>query len=157
RAWNENRDTDFVRYPRSARRYWEVEPRAGGGSVLVAYAGKENHPALLERVFEHRPTRGRVVLFTTAMDGREGWNNYLETVTSFYPVLAQLTVRYLAGDEEAAGLNFESGQSVPVALPATPRFPTYNLQGPGLSATESLVSRGENQGELLLNQPTAPG
>jgi hypothetical protein len=157
RVWNESPDTDFVRYPRAARRYWEVEPRPGSASVLVSYADKESHPAIVERIFDRRPTRGRVLLFTTTMDGRPGWNNYVETITSFYMVLAQLSARYLAGDDEVVGLNYLCGQSVAVALPATPRFASYNLQGPGFSATESLVPRTENQGELTLNQAVTPG
>jgi hypothetical protein len=68
-----------------------------------------------------------------------------------------VAVRYLAGDAEEANLNFLSGQAVPVALPPTPRFPTYTIKGPGLSATESIVPRAEDQAELLLAQPVTPG
>jgi hypothetical protein len=155
REWNSNPDTDFVKLPRTANRYWEVKPRPG--SVLVTYADGEGRPALLEGFYDRRKVRGRLLLFTTPMDGRRGWNNYVETVTSFYPVLAQLTVRYLAGDAEEANRNCTSGQAVPIPLPPTLRFPTYTLKGPGLSATESIVPRAEDQAELLLAQPVTPG
>jgi hypothetical protein len=157
RDWNNNPDTDFVKLPRTARRYWEVKPRAGEASVLVTYADGEGRPALLEGFYDRRKVRGRLLLFTTPMDGRRGWNNYVETVTSFYPVLAQLSVRYLAGDAEEANRNSQSGQAVPIPLPPTPRFPSYHLKGPGLSATESLVPRADDQAELLLTQAVTPG
>lgn len=158
RDWNANPEQDFVVYPRLAFRYWQVEPRQGEPSTLVAYTDKQASPALLEGTFDRKKVKGKLLLFTTPLDGREPrWNNYLETVTSFYPVIAQLTARYLAGDEEEALFNFVCGQAVPVALPPAPRYPIYTLRGPGLGAAESAVPRNENQNEVLLQQATTPG
>jgi hypothetical protein len=66
-------------------------------------------------------------------------------------------VGYLTGDADTGNFNHQSGQIVPVLLPATPRFVTYTLQGPGLSSTEAIVPRTENQSELSLPQAVTPG
>ena len=58
---------------------------------------------------------------------------------------------------ESMNFNYLSGQTVTVSLPATPRSPTYTLQGPGINAAESVVPRAEGQGELSLTQPVMPG
>lgn len=149
--------TDFVQYPRAATDYWEVKPYPDA-TVVVAYADDKHRPALLERTFPRTVNPGRVVLFTTPLDGREPrWNDYLETLTSFYFVLAHLTVGYLAGDATDGNFNYQSGQTVPVALPASGRFPTYTIQGPGLEGTDTIAQRPERQSELLLSRPTLPG
>src|SRR5947208_1626027 len=101
-----------------------MQANCGTSSTRLWAYGIAKRPPLVERIFDREKVRGRVLLFTSAMDGRPGCNNYLETVTSFYPVLAQTAVRYLAGDTEEASLNYLYGQSVTVALPATPRFPS---------------------------------
>jgi hypothetical protein len=46
---------------------------------------------------------------------------------------------------------------VTVALPATAHFANGTLKGPGLSATEAIVTRVEKQAELTLAQAVAPG
>jgi hypothetical protein len=157
REWNANPETDFARFPRAAFRFWQVQPRANEGSAIVSYADPDRHPAVLERLFDRKKVRGRLLLFTTALDGRQGWNNYLESLTSFYPVLADRAARYVAGEADEGSFNYVSGQTVLVALPAAVRFPTYTLEGPGLSATESVVSRADNQAELALSQAQTPG
>lgn len=158
RTWNDNPDTDFVRFPRKAWRFWAVEPHPEQSSIIIRYADSEQHPAILEGVYNQEKVRGRLLLFTTSFDAREPrWNNYLEAITSFYPVLAQLAMRYLTGDAEEADFSHLCGQLVSVRLPTEPRYPTYTLDGPGLSPNESIVIRPENRADVLLRQAIMPG
>jgi hypothetical protein len=135
-----------------------VQPDKDRSAVLVSYADGRGTPALLERRFERPQGRpGRVLLFTTPLDRRDKpWTSYLESLSSFYVALANLSTAYLAGDTEAAQLNFLSGHASPVlAVPAALRAPAYTLRGPqGL--VES-VPAGENQGELRFKQAVQPG
>ena len=90
---------DFVLAPRVANRYWEAEPRNQDKTmVLVNYNDDKGRPALLERLSDPRRIRsGRVLMFTTTFDPRRpAWNNYLDPVTSFYPVVVGLSAGYLA-------------------------------------------------------------
>lgn len=155
--WRQDGSVDFFRIPRGAFRYWEVKPDADHATVIARYADRDRRPALLERAFDRRAVHGRVLMLTTTMDGRKGWNNYFEQLTSFYRVLAQLVAGYLTGDAEDANFNYASGQAVPVALPAASRSPTYTIVGPGMSGTDAVVQRADNQTELLLTQPVRPG
>jgi hypothetical protein len=156
RAWQINR-VDFIQYPRYATRYWEVTP-SEHSTAVVAYADDKHRPALLERQTNNQVGRpGRVLLFTTPLDGREDphWNNYLESLTSFYVVLTHLSTSYLAGDAQAVQLNFLSGQTVPtVALPLAQRYPTYTVNGPG---GVDLVPAAEGQNTLALPKAVTPG
>jgi hypothetical protein len=163
RDWSmKEENIDFLRYPPKAMRYWEVQPHpAPDSSVIVAYDDKGTRPALIERTFDPKAkVRGRVLLYTTAMDRRhldikQPWNDYL--TSSFYMVFVHITMDYLAGSTESATFNYPSGQTINVLLPTTPRSPTYALEGPGLSATERLVPRADGQGELTLAQAVTPG
>ncbi|TMQ32900.1 MAG: hypothetical protein E6K70_16025 [Planctomycetota bacterium] len=138
--------------------------------MIVSYDDKESRPALIERNFDPKAkVRGRVLLYTTPLDARHlgitldrahpnkepRWNDYL--TTSFFQVMVYVTTNYLAGSAESMNFNYLSGQTVTVSLPATPRSPTYTLQGPGINAAESVVPRAEGQGELSLTQPVMPG
>jgi hypothetical protein len=167
RDWANNRSIDLISLPGAVRRYWEVEPYAGTGDVIVSYADKPSRPALLERRFPG-PKPGRVLLYTTPIDrrhlwpggekghrGEQPWSNYL--TNSFYLYFVNWTLGYLSGDAEEANFNYTSGQTPAVPLPATPRFPLYTLQGPGLSPTESVVKHTEGQNELSVPQAQAPG
>jgi hypothetical protein len=159
REWKKTGNIDFFapeNLPR-AYRYWDVTP-AADATTIVTYADGPKRPALLERA----AGEGRVLLFTTGLDGRQDegrfwWNNYLETTSSFYPVLVNQAVAYLVGDAEAPNFNFVSGQAVTVPLPAEPRFPLYTLEGPGLAAAEASVPRAEDQKQLQITQAVVPG
>jgi hypothetical protein len=140
---------------REARMYWEVEALPGG-DVLASY--QDGKPALVER----RLDRGKVLLLTTPMDLRasaasnQSWSNYLQSW--YYLALADLTVSYLAGTLEDRTLNHACGQPVLLALPATPRFATYTLTGPGLVGQATQVPRPENAAELRMPpQAVLPG
>jgi hypothetical protein len=157
RSWQLGR-VDFIQYPRGATLYWDVMPAADRTTAVVTYADDKHRPALLERQTESKGGRpGRVLLFTTPLDGRQDprWNNYQEALTSFYVVLTHLTTSYLAGDAEATQLNFISGQTLPaVALPVAPRFPSYTLRGP--SGVDS-VPANAGQNTLAFPQAMVPG
>ncbi len=166
KLWKTTYDVDFEKVPADADRYWEVTPYASDAYVIVKYADPKGRPALLERNFDRNKVRGRVLLYTTPLDKRHlvygdspgkqrPWNDYL--TDWFYPVLVNETVGYLAGDAEDANLNHLSGQTVRVSLPAASHSPTYNLEGPGLSTSESTVVRLEGQSELALRQAVTPG
>jgi Aerotolerance regulator N-terminal len=156
RAWQINR-VDFIQYPRYATHYWDVTP-AERSTVVVTYADDKHRPALLERQAGNQTGRpGRVLLFTTPLDGRQDphWNNYLESLTSFYVVLTHLSTSYLAGDAAEVQLNFLSGQTVPtVALPLALRYLTYTVNGPGGA---DVVPAAEGQNTLTLPKAVAPG
>src|SRR6185295_5815535 len=93
-TWNEREDIRFLRFPRSAKRYWAVEPRAPQ-NVIVAYGVDEKHPALLERLNDRHQGWGRVLMLTTPLEYRpasqgEPWNDYATNAVQdgFYLVLA---------------------------------------------------------------------
>jgi hypothetical protein len=155
-AWRAIGRDDFIKLPRTASRYWDVEPGKAGVAV-VRYADDKKRPALVERRFGAQGRGGRVVLFTTRLEsGQEPrWNNYMDSPTSFCVVLPWLATSYLAGDAEAVRLNFVSGQGAPeVRLPLAARAQTYTLQGPGILET---VTAAEHANVLLLKEATAPG
>jgi hypothetical protein len=165
RDWREEdqarEPVDFVRVSPKTTRYWAVKPLQDE-YVIAAYADKGNHPALLMKTFPKGRKSGRVVLFTTPMDNRRlrdntdrRWNNYLEGI-SFYFALANKLVDYLAGGADAVNYNYSVGQTVTIYLPATPRSPTYNLQGPGLGAG-TVIPRANQQNELRIAQAVQPG
>jgi hypothetical protein len=156
RDWRNDKSIDFIRSPRTVTYYFEVTPTPNQGVVLVKYAPR-GYPALLERTSNEKGQRGgRVLQFTTRLDLHDGsWNNYQESLSSFYLVMATLSTKYLAGDEEAIPLNFTSGQTVPsLPLSFIRRLPTYQLSGPNL--TES-VTLSDDQTEARFAQATAPG
>jgi hypothetical protein len=161
REWGMSANVDFLRFPPAAFRYWEVKPYGDAAYVIVSYADDAGRPALLERQFDRKQVRGRVLLYTTPLDarrfdgGRRQWNDYLQT--SFYLVLANKTVGYLTGDADAATFNYVSGQAITVGLPPAPRFPTYTLRGPGVSGTDAVIPRANDQSELVLAQAVTPG
>jgi hypothetical protein len=160
REWAQSQAIDLERLRPAAYRYWEINPVPDQAYVIVSYADPEGRPALLDRQFDRKQFRGRVLLFTTPMDASHlhtplPWNDYL--TSWFYLVLANETMAYLAGDAEEVNYQYLSGQPVTVPLPATARSATYSLKGPGLSATEAIVARADGQTEVNLPQAVTPG
>jgi hypothetical protein len=158
--WSQTSNIDLIKVPPGAFRYWEVEPFGTDAYKIVAYSDKESRPALLERNFDRKKVKGRVILFTTALDqahlrAQKPWNDYLKT--SFYLVLVNKVVGFLAGEAEEGGFNYLAGQAVTVSLPPSSRSSTYALRGPGLSASEATVRRGEGRTELTFSQAVTPG
>ncbi|MCS6850027.1 MAG: BatA domain-containing protein [Gemmataceae bacterium] len=160
--WSRNPNVGFLKFPPVAFRYWEVQPLVGKASVWAAYQADGNPPALLETLFDRREVRGRVVLFTVPLDDRasagdDRWHDYLAPPVPFYVALVKKSVGYLAGDSEEPTLNWQCGQVASVPLPVAPRFPTYLLQGPGVSQSDAVVSTVDKQSEIHLTQVAMPG
>lgn len=156
RKWKDE-GWDVVRSPRFANVYWETTPFPDRGAVLVKYGDDKSRPALLERVAPAEKKRvGKVLLFTTTLSPRTPpWNDYLDSTSSFYVVIAGLATQYLVGDSNEASLNFLSGQGAPsVALPLSPRFPGYTLHGPDVMEPIA-VADGQNQ--VAFRQAAVPG
>ncbi len=115
RKWSQA-DTPDLEKPETrpiANAYWEVEPLKDS-TVIANYADDKRRPSLVERPLG----RGRVVEFTTVLDGRmleknRPWNNYFNE-TWFGLVLVNETCRYLAGDSSKPELNFVCGQGVAI-------------------------------------------
>jgi hypothetical protein len=134
-----------------ASHYWQFQP-AKDTKIVATFAGQGNWPALLE----HSVAKGRVLVFTSAMDNRgiRPANNYRESW--IYSPLVCEAVGYLAGDAESANFNFVCGQTVTINLPPAPFLDLYTLQGPGLGAGVD-VHREKGQNQLLITQAVRPG
>jgi hypothetical protein len=154
--WRKNPKIDFVgQRPPEAWGYWDVEVK-DKPSVIVSYADEDKdqnrHPAILEKQFE----RGRVLLFTTPVDGRRDErglpaNNYAST--SFGLVLANLALRYLTGDTEDADFNYPGGTGVLVKWPLDAddrRSKTYYLYGPDVADADVVQTRGDKDALLRI-------
>ena len=88
--WVKDANIDFVKYPPQAFWLWKVVPDQG---TLIRYS--DGHPALLEKTVG----AGSVLQFTTTLDPRKpAWNNYLESVHSFYVVLVGQAAKHLTGE-----------------------------------------------------------
>jgi hypothetical protein len=151
----------FVRNPPRAALYWAVKPY-DAQNVVLRYADsdkpEERRPALLERPFKgpDGKARGKVMLFTSPLDGRripvtrpdgatrpEPANNFLQS--SFFVVLTNRAVSYLAGDFEDTPMNFRTGPEVMLPLPPAPRFPSYTLEGPGVTGSDTLITADQKK------------
>jgi hypothetical protein len=155
RHWHDIGRDDFVKVPRYAYRFWEVEPPSKESTVLVHYNTKKKHPAILERDFGKG--RGKVLLLTTRLDFpvEPAWNNYLVRDHSWAAVFpGELTI-YLAGEMEPVKVNFVTGQTPPtVTIPPGVNDPLFNLIGP-MRGEE--LPRPENTNELILHKAVVPG
>lgn len=117
------------------RRFWRVEPTAGG-SVVAPYTDERTSPALLERPFG----RGRTVVFTTAVDSLE-WNDLPPSWA--YLVLADQIVQYLS--QQADGdFNVIAGENVLLRLPREPQVRSYFLQKPSFKQLPGKTTPGED-------------
>jgi hypothetical protein len=86
------------------------------------------------------------------------WHDFLAVNPSFFNMLVKITVGYLAGDDRDETLTFQCGQLVAIPVPAAPRFPTYTIQGPGLSGgADSTVAPVEGENEIRVPQATQRG
>jgi hypothetical protein len=151
RQWRKRADIDFFQESSLpwANRFWQVKP--GEQSQVIVHYAKGDQPALLER----NVGKGRVLLFTTAFDARRDqrnrfWNNYNEGI-SFYFVLVNHAVGYLAGDTDAVNLNYICGQTIIVNLPESSKGTLCTLQGtPGVSTSESNLPRPSDEVKLII-------
>jgi hypothetical protein len=133
---------------------WTVTPYEGKSQVIATYG--DGRPALLER----QVGEGRVLLFTTSFDQRRGnnrdANNYFENGDqSFFAVLVNVVMNYLAGGAKQANFNYLCGETITIDLGA-PLWPLYSLNGPGLEGAGT-IARAEDQQKLSISQAAAPG
>lgn len=104
-AWMAGDNVDYLLNPRGAWRYWTVLPTEPD-QVIVRYDDALGQPAVLGTT---NKAGGRVLLLTTPMDdlafqpvGADAWNDYGESVTSFYIALTSLCARYLIAQKAEA-------------------------------------------------------
>jgi hypothetical protein len=101
-----------------------------------------------------------VLLFTTSFDQRRSVNreanNYFENGDqSFFAVLVNVVMNYLAGGAKPANYNYLCGETITIDLGA-PLLPIYSLQGPGLEGAGA-IARAEDQQKLSISQAATPG
>jgi len=149
---------DFLKNPRMARKYWEVE--APPEAIVVRYKDDKDDsirlPAVLEKVF---PAGGKVLMLTTRMDSpwdpeRQEWHNYWQTAESSWGVVfPSLLARYLAGDTAEAVFNYPTGQAVTIGLPKGDALKgkKFVFEGPGLSGKDAAPEIAATQTELRLS------
>jgi hypothetical protein len=159
--WSRTTSADFTDPATQplANGYWEVEPVEKEAGVIASYDDKAKRPALVERQLG----AGRVVLFTTPLDGYEmernrAWHNYwFEDSLAFGLPLVDLTCRYLGGDATTLDLNYLCGQPVTVPMPPASFSPPFTLQGPDVTPAESGVPVPDNSPTLAITQALGPG
>jgi Aerotolerance regulator N-terminal len=138
--------------------YWEVKPVPEKATILASYADDKNRPAVVERQLG----TGRVVLFTTPLDGRlldEKSKRPLHYYWSevFGLVLVDVTCRYLAGESSQPQLNYYCGQPITVPMPPAPFAPPFSLQGPDLAESETGIPTSDNGPTLAITQTLGSG
>lgn len=157
KEWKKKENVDFIRFPRKAWRYWEVEPR-GGGSVVAYYDDsddpKARHPAVLER----NVLKGKVLLLTTRMDvptEQTQWNDYWDAQNSWAVAFPELLLRYAAGARADVNFNHPCGSvvTVPLAKLLAGKRDNLILEGQGIAPSDALIRPTERQTELRLGPP----
>ncbi len=95
--------------------------------MLMSYNDRSARPALLDR----NVGRGRVLMFTSAVDGnRDGWNTGFVTDDSWaFLMLVDEMMQYLTGAADAVR-NFTVGEPVEIQVPESERFSQYGLTRP---------------------------
>lgn len=160
RDWQMRGNVDFLRKPRLAWKFWDVE--APPAAVVVTYDDsddpKTRRPAVLEKSIKGQ---GKVLLLTTRMDTPwedkpdRKWHDYWETSeNSWYVVFPNLLVRYLCGSSADANFNFQTGQSVSVPLPRggdSKKGAKLIFEGPGVSGRDGVVDLADKSGEWRLS------
>ncbi len=130
-AWMAGDNVDYLLNPRGAWRYWSIAP-TDPANVIVRYDDAPGRPAILGQT---NKADGRVLLLTTPMDdhafhrdGAEAWNDYGESVTSFYITLTALCSRYLITHETRTETpaNYLFG-TAPPTVPRAPGFAKFTL------------------------------
>jgi hypothetical protein len=146
--------------------YWEVEPNPKALVISTYNVPRGEWAAVLEM----RRGRGRVLMFTLPLDGRQidatrSWHNYWKD-SSFGQVLLDLACQDLAGRVSLPSLNFQRGQEVRLAPPSPLPPAPFKLIGPGLSESETRVNwnvpanagaPGAPLPDLVLPQATSAG
>jgi hypothetical protein len=153
--WDAGEGVHFTKdetFPR-ARTFWKLVPDKGRAQTLASYTDKQNSPAILE----HRYGKGRVLIFTSALDGRPvnnlSANNYFD---SWFGVALMINATgYLAGDADSPNFNFICGQVVTVPLPSTQSL-SFTLFG-DRETNGVVIPRTKGENELRITQAVQPG
>jgi hypothetical protein len=160
REWKKRGNIDFLRTPRRAWKYWDVEKlNVKEASVVVQYDDSDDPAKRRPAVLERTVGKGKVMLLTTRLDppGDRGteWNDYWELADStWYVVFPNLVVKSLAGDAADANFNHPTGQTITVPLPRTGgKREDIALEGPGVGINDGLIKPAEKQVELRLGPP----
>ncbi len=114
---------------------WATE-QLPDSATLMTFSGPGSRPALIER----KVGRGKVLMFTSAMDnllkGGNSWNN-LTNSWSFLMLTEQI-MQYLSG-ASSVDRNFIAGQMIDLPIPVSQRFEQYLLRRPELRQTRGTL------------------
>ena len=117
-------------------RCWTFEV-AEDARELMKFNHRNAPPALLER----QVGRGKVLLFTSALDsnGSDLWNESFVIDNWTYLMFVDETMRYLSGASETKH-NFEVGEPIEVNVPVSDRFSQYMVARPRLRQTRGQMA-----------------
>jgi len=134
-------------------RHWQLGSLAKEAGVLLSYSNGQ--PALLERPLG----KGRVLTLTTPISEpasrRDAWN-LLPTGDQPWPfvMLANEMMYYLVGSDQQR-LNYQTGDTAVVHLPAGEKYPVYSLTTPRGDQIRTPVD--EKQNALIVTSTEMPG
>ncbi len=139
-------DEDFIGLLESAdvERFWRVTP-ADGAAVIAEYNDDDHSPALLERMHG----RGRVMMFTTAVDTKEHWWSQWNILPNLsgpvwtYIAFADEMVRHLARDSDVQ-LTYAAGEQPVLRLDEQDVDREFLLQQPGFRQSRLTLPAGES-------------
>lgn len=134
-------------------RHWQLGSLAKEAGVLLSYSNGQ--PALLERPLG----KGRVLTLTTPISdpaNRPDTWNLLPTGDQPWPfvMLANELMYYLVGSDQQR-LNYQTGDTAVVHLPAGEKFPVYSLTTPRGDQIRTPVD--DKQNALIVTSTETPG
>lgn len=132
-------------------RCWTFEV-AEDSRQLMKFTHQNAHPALLER----QVGRGRVLLFTSALDsnGNDLWNESFVIDNWTYLMFVDEIMKYLSGASETRH-NFEVGEPVEVNVPVSEKFSQFVVARPRLRQTRGQMTIGDSS--ILLTDADEAG
>lgn len=119
---------------------------------LLRFNHRNAHPALLER----QVGRGKVLLFTSALDsnGNDLWNESFVIDNWTYLMFVDEIMRYLSGASETKH-NFEVGDPIEVDVPVSQRFSQFMVARPRFRQTRGQMEI--NDASILLTDADEAG
>jgi hypothetical protein len=133
-------------------KFWRVEDVQG--AVLASYTDDRRSPAIIERLHG----KGRVVLFTTAVDqkpSRQRWNTLINMDNAWaYLALAQQMTEYLARITDNV-FTYEAGDGVSLHIPAEGEERQFLLRRPDLTQVRKTVA--PHVSRVLIDDAAIPG
>ena len=161
--WQLSGKVDFIRNPRLAWKFWQVE--ANPAAVVARYDDSPDPTKHSPAIVEREVGSGKVLLLTTRLDSQwdlaQKWNDYYETAASSWGVVfPNLLARYLAGDAAEGLFQFTAGRAVPVPLPkGGDAAKALVLEGPGVRPDEATpkLEPGQTEWRLPPERTRTPG